>query len=677
VRVIGNASLIAVGILAAIPTVGMAASWPIWLPFLIVFGLAINYKPLREIYKKYWLPLHFKLNKLLGGRAFAGRWVRRAQRIRLGGNTITTVAIIFLFAMAISITTFFSMGAAFPIWAVVLMSFGAGANMFALPIGAASNTVKAQCPYEHEERLRKLNNMKAGLTAETPHGIFTSHAEQRNMLLARYAHDGNGAGGTVMTGLDILAFFGASVAGPIPSASMFFASRASALISASGAPFTYKKRLNVHYNNIKNQVFEYYWHCARIKPDTHARINHLLNKTFAQRALKDNKYALWLRFECYCALERVIDENINVNENVLIANINEILDTVCKTKEGENSVSRKRLYTILGAKAKPTSLSYSEKIRALFNAGNQLAPLDAMPIFQEQLYQKIKLQTAYSKQFPSNLLEQFAPQQGAYPEVFLTHLKSAYLTKNGNLNELTPENLKRLARMSKDCIQIKDGLLHFNDEKLTQHFGMDTAHDKQFSPHCMKFLAESLIDDPPIQAAPSEKTTPSDKDLAESIWLDVFKMVQSNGEEREYDTYDDHDILFHMVMACIVANLTQKLAQCAVEDKEKKKSELTAALNIFAKTITEDSLIRKTLRNISEKATAVETFMGNLGADPTVQKPLLIAKPELPYQYFSPDKIKKNASDWTLTKDNGTPELNLAEQATHYFDTCCTRSLCA
>lgn len=547
---------------------------------------------LREFYKKYWLGFLFWLNETyLGGRAHAGGWVRSAQITRWIVNAIMIITIL----SVMGFSTIFSGGLALPAWATLILWLGMSINMAALPIGSASNTVKIQVYYDFEWRLRLKNNEKGLINEEPPHGLLTSHAAQRNMLLKRYAHDVNGATGTVLSFLLTLAscltFFGITTLFSIATAAWFFiCSRFSGAFSATGASYTYKNRLDVHTQNINKQIDEYYDHSELNTPDVHENITLTIDKVFSQYLFTENKYYKWLKFECYCAVERAVKEGISTDQ--MLQTIQQVLESTCDTKGDTKTISRDKLHHFLKQE----------------DAGAPaLSVLDALPYVQEKLYQMLKCTKGTIAEVPfiAALRQQMAPCQNGYREAFITYFKSSWLSLHKDFYGLQAcEN--SFAIKLEAYLEKRGSIFHFNKEVLKEkeEWAIETSHGKQLlASHHIKKLAELFaqqcieqekIIKQPTSESVAEKTA---KEHALEIWDAVFPK-----NEGEYE-YDDHKPIFHKVMSNVLRFVIAKIeAELQKPKKEQSlntlKQTLKNNLETIVKKATQDSSFRKRLREL-------------------------------------------------------------------------------
>lgn len=547
---------------------------PIWAIVLTSIGGLINLawyaETFRSWYKNYWLKFLFWFNNtwIMGGRANAGQRVKIAQRVRLFANAL----VITVFFSTATISTILSGGLAFPLWAMAVMGFGITLNFFALPITSSGNTVKIQTYYDTEWELQTLNNEKGRIEQEPPHGLLHSGQDQFRMLLYRYLHDLNGLVGTLFSWgvalydllYPVITIFAAPVAGGLT-----LASRLSGAISASGAPFTYKKRLSVHTQNINDQITVYYDICCKKTPERHQRVQKLIDIIFSTYPIKKTKYYEWLKFRCYRAIERALQEG--AAENLIAQTVQFELKTICSTKNGINEISRTKLREILKQTRK----------------GALFAVLDALPIFEEKLYQKLKQPDATIDL--SLLRNQFTKDINGYRELFVNYFKSAWLKEHADFNAL--ERMKWNEKLTSLKFVLKtDAGFTFDINALKNHedWAIDTSHGKQLLPtHHIKKLATLLAFqcEPPATTPILIAKTETIEEIADKIWLSVVPKKTDN----EYD-YDDHETAFQGGMFSIKEFL---IAELAKDNSVKKQEELELKLKRLIPKITQESIVRK------------------------------------------------------------------------------------
>lgn len=520
----------------------------------------------RRIYKEEWLRFLFWFNTtwIMGGRAYAGERVRQVQRVRL-------IACFFMIA-AYLLTLFSPIG-----WlisaATLVMWVAITVNFFVLPMHSSGNTVKIQIYYDAEWELQLLNNEKLFMEQEPPHGLLHSHSAQRNMLLLRYGHDGNGALGTAGSTLSTLCDFFVAVANfisPLTAASLLLFARISAAVSATGAPLTYQKRLSVHTQNINDQITTYYDACLMKTPDTHAKVQAIINNVFMKYPIEQDKYYNWLKFRCYRAVERAIIDGaaIDIIENT----VEQHLQTVCDSHGRINKISR-------------------NKLRNITPGCQKYAVLDALPIFEQQLYQALKcpkISTDEETVF-SNLHNVFTQTQDGYGEAFVSYFKSEWLKKHGNFNALKIHDTAKWTDLLKqhltDFVDIGHPHGDFKKEALKAKWPIETSHGNQLLPtHQIKKIAEFFVEKCSDETAPVEIKAQSEEQQARDIWRAA---VQDTGDTLPEGQYNDHDPLFHGVMTFAMQFLIQALK------KNLNKFVLESHLKKALKDITEESSVKK------------------------------------------------------------------------------------
>jgi len=616
---------------------------------------------MRHIYKEYWLPFLFKFNKtkIMGGRAHAGRMSRYSQIARLIGNAITIAAILIAVAV-IGVTIVYSGGLAAPVWAATmpywlggLMALGMGINFLALPVGSSAKTVKIQTYYDAEWELQLLNNEKATIKQEPPHGMNSPPAQQA-MLLTRYGHDINGAAGTAAswagTIVDILVM-ASIIVNPVVGSILFLASRVSALVSATGAPLTNQQRLSVHKKNISDQIVAYYDLCQLKTNDIHQRIKPIVDRVlFELRLNLKDHYTQWVSFRCYRAMERLLQSKgtQEITDEQLISNVISFLSPLCEQKYSVVETMKSMM------SSEPIVTSQQQfnrsKLRGILSDGPELSVLDAMPHIEEKLYQHLREQIipAVIPVAPTiNLLkEKLHPDADAYSALFLHYFHSAVLEKNCGIPAGFDWNTVLQRPALADCF------IHDRDsdrwsiyvDGLKAKWVVETAHGPQLvAPFQLKKLAELFLEEltqalpleaqpQQVTAAPPEEEPPqyaevqqpapdkNNKEIARQKALDIwYRVIKEVDDEADEGKYDDHDPLFHGVMTFCIDYLMEKLEHELDQDPDDHQIKLVE-FELEAK-----------LRKEIQRSTYIST------------KSLLIYNTIKPvgYKYFNPDKLNQ------------------------------------
>jgi len=613
-------------------------------PLVIVFALL--FLSARKIYHGVWMPFLFWFNKtpLMGGRANAGKRGRQSRIARGVGNTVVVLAIIAVI-IVFALTNTFTLGTALPFWAAGLIFLGVAINFTALPFGSSGNTVKIQTYYDTLAELQNLNNEKSGVTQEVPHGMHGS-TSQKLMLVGRYGHDVNGGFGSLSsftdTVLDFVSVLFTPIA-PIVSLSLFTVSRASALISVGGAPLTNQHRLSVYKQNLLDQINTYYDLCAIKTPDIYKVAAEIINDVFQIIGDDKHHYTHWMRFRCFCALERVIlvlmkdpafkleDLKSNEVKEALLSFINQFTEGVPLT-----------LAQKIGFKAppaQPIKQFYREKLRDCLLTevgGSTLCVLDAMPHLEQKLFQQL-LPVAQDKApiIPSNkkVTQQSSQQHMPLPLrdlanglavasdpdghhlLFVNYLHSAFLEKSITFNAKQKVDWQALG--GKYILARQVQRRGHNGYTIAQAYSLDkpalidawpveTSHGKQFiAGYQLKKLAEQVVSNYlqslNLKTIAPEKPAPGvvAKRIALRLWNELVKdpvlekEPDEDVEEEDSWKYDGDDSRFHGVMACCLDTMQRELEPILA------KGEFTPQLEADLKT-----RLSKVLDTMTEQPTA-------------------------------------------------------------------------
>jgi hypothetical protein len=626
--------------------------------FRILSGLAWpfvqTFKAGRYIYKTYWLSFLFWLadaqfNVLgyqisIGGRAHAARVGDNARVGRLFGNTLSLAPVLTTIGI-VGITSFITGGAALPLWGAILLAAGVAINFGLLPICSAANTVDMQTKYDAEWELQIRNNKKAAISQEPPHGVLHGTPEQRRMLLTRSAHDANGLLGTLTSWaegiVNLVSLFFTPIA-TVVSGGLFLAARSSALISATGAPFTNQYRLSVYEKNLQDQITAYYDHCRIQDRETHKKVADIINDALKSLKIAATPLREWVVFRCYCVVERLLAESTKENlidEAQLKTNINDFINQFCDENATPEEPGDKQIS--------------EEKLRNVLGNNTPLCALDALPHLEEKLYQAIK-NPALTKSNPGLGLQTcFKACKKGHPELFVTYVRSALYNKNPAFHEILMsdkdlwDSIFEKAGIA-DYMNFEKGQgWSFNINKLLETWPVETSHGQQLiAPYHLNQLALLLVDHIcAVEVSPPDNQVIAQKKALE-IWDDVINPTKD--ENKPEGTYDDHDPHFHGVKTFMIQCLTKEL-KTALDDK-KPEAEVTALV-----------------QNLYQK---LNSFIAGITETSVTQLIMYQLKPEAGYNYLHPEKLpenKKDKEDELSQEYYETPWLNTSSRVVKAF----------
>jgi hypothetical protein len=580
----------------------------------------------RAIYQKIWLNFLFWFNKtrVMGGRSKSGERGTQSRLLRLLGNALTITGLVGG-VIAIGFSIWFTGGLALPLWAALLMFTGISINFLALPVGSSANTVKIQTYYDAEWELQLLNNEKATIDQEPPHGMH-GPVRQQVMLGIRYGHDVNGLLGTaaswVSSIFEILGRF-TSVFMPIIGNIMYLAARASALFSATTSPLTNQHRLWVHKKNITDQINMYYDLCSDQNLVQHQRIQSIVKTVFTEK-LKvngdDNYYGTWTQFRCYRAVERILKDDNNIDNQTIIASAHQYIADFTKPK-----LTLAQRFVNFFKKKSDEPVPYRldrEKLRGILNKDssaptkhNEVCVLDSMPYFEERLYHQLQKTCTPQLSSASDVLMQwgasfFEKKPHEYHELFLDYLKSAFSGKT-----LEPEKLTALLESKDFSIYFKgtSGAYSVDTETMLKKWPIETSHGPQFiASHQLKQLANLVLKnydlpEPDINnAAPEPEKTPTE--IAEEIWLSI---IQEDKDLPKEGRYDDHDPVFHGVKCYCMKYMVEKLKAAETIDAS-IKADLRIKIAEVVDKIKEESTFKKFIAKIPTKIPVLKKMLAGV-----------------------------------------------------------------
>jgi len=567
--------------------------WPVVKLFLVC----------RYIYREFWLRFLFWFNKtsLMGGLAEAGERGRQSRIFRLIGNGITLLGF-GLGIVAIGASIWFTGGLALPLWATGLIMLGVTMNLIALPFGSSANTIKIQTYYDAEWDLQLLNNEKATIDQEPPHGL-QSPFRQQAMLGFRYGHDVNGLMGTmaswVGTIVDVISAFIMPVAATVGSL-IFLISRASGLVSAGGAPFTNQHRLWVHKKNIKDQITVYYDLAKLNSEKQHQHVEKIINDAFVDLKLKktDHHYAIWIKFRCYRAVERALTPQSELTDADIKRIVTVFMQDFCKPS-----------YTFLhkistdNADENPAKELDGKQIKQILkhNASDSKEPtnhpdvcvLDAMPYFEERLYQKLR--DSKSGISVKSTVEQFVKtyfkvDHEGHTALFTDYLVGLLLDNGAKAQSVTlckDLYLVLVNRLSSvPYITYHAPYWSLDTQKLIDTWPIETSHGKQFvATYQLKQLAilfkdcylQQVAKDPVKQSSQQQSAA----NIALEIWLSIIREAENDAPEGKYD---DHDPIFHGIRIFCLKYMTDMIKQKQAKGLDKQNiNELKIRLKAYIK----------------------------------------------------------------------------------------------
>lgn len=339
---------------------------------------------LSKIYHGTVTPTYVWLGNKLGGRANAGRVARYGRIGRVFANAIS-LSVIGAAIAQIGWSTFWTSGAALPMWGVIGLGIGIGINFVSWLCSAAANHLKIEQYYDAEMELHAENDelfrYPSKLTAIVP---------KRAANAARTLHDINSYAGTaigIATGvpmiLTLLSLATYSFAPPI-AVTLFIVSRASALASVICVWGTNQFRLWAYKKALDQEMSRYYFlknnESNTILPPI---IKIVDNAILGLDVSSDQKYTSWVRFRCIKALESAWGEITlsDTQKNELV----EFLKDNLRPFTGDNGeFSREKLMHINGPHGPTLSVLDSMLIleAKLFDALSRWLNVDRHPVIQ-------------------------------------------------------------------------------------------------------------------------------------------------------------------------------------------------------------------------------------------------------------------------------------------------------
>ncbi len=531
-----------------------------WPAYLSVFTLYLIGLSLRQGYHYFFLNNYFRFFKFIfGERENAGQIARLMDISRIVFITLSMIGLFLIPLIAPHL-------AAAALIGTIVFNFFVTMNFLILFFRSSSHTVKIQSYYDTEWRW-KLINIKLGLLhgMEPFHGFRSSLAQIR-MLLTRYLHDLNGLLGTLSSWLVTLCAYAATITsvaffsflGPVatffmPVASgLFVYSHVSRGVSVLGAPLNYKYRLSIHSKNITDEITLHY---DLLKHDNfvlYHNVNKITNNVFeSYPSAIENKYYHWVRGSTFYAIERVLRDHSGLEINP--SQVKSILDTFLEN-------------------------------------GPDCAFLDALPIYEETLYQKlIVTQNKELNELESTLF--FCEK--THRDAFILYFKSAWLKNHDGFKAVESfaweDLLKQHVGEYLDITNTK--ITNFNEHTLKNKWPMDTSHgNRLLVSHQIKELAESFA-----QACDPKYNEPilleelKAEQKADQIWLQIIK-----GDTEHFEgEYDEHDPFFYGIRMHTKDYLKRKLLEQVNENELK--------IDVETK-----------IKQISEKSTlqSVKKFLG-------------------------------------------------------------------
>jgi len=409
----------------------------------------------RWLYQDYYTAALEWFGNKLGGRAHAGRNGQISRGLRLSANTIAVATIIAVIIL-VGVSTFWTGGLALPLWATGLLLFAMVLNWVGLAIGSASNHQKIGQYYDADEELKALINEERAKLGKDPlphHSPF----RKKFMIFIRYSHDANGMLGTLSswaaTILEAITWLSAGliIFAPIIGSALFVASRASAVLSATGAMGTNQHRLWVYKKNLKELSQKFYDLCKENKPDKHDFIEKVITSTFKDLGINPKeKYSSWVHFRCYKAIHTVLGDGgiRQTNEamkNILVATLKPFI------KEKKPSLWERFKSALRKISLIPKYKFDRRALKNIQGEGNdKLAVLDSMSFLECQIYDDIYKQTPGNNstnfEEASRIVNEFAGRfvnsNSTENRLFLNHLKRKLLARSDlDLKDITAETL--------------------------------------------------------------------------------------------------------------------------------------------------------------------------------------------------------------------------------------------
>ncbi|HLF66124.1 MAG TPA: hypothetical protein VI522_00750, partial [Gammaproteobacteria bacterium] len=326
--------------------------------------------------------------------------------------------------------------------------------------------------------------------------------------------------------------------------------------------------------------------------------------------LEESKCSGWLRFRCYRAVKRALQDKIasnNIVDTVIAA-----LKSVSNTERGINKISR-------------------TKLRAT-RAGQTHAVLDALPIFEENLYQKLRNNSIDDQPALTHLHHTLSNCHPAHADAFIMYFKSAWLKKNSDLNTLKSNETFEwkwrylLTEHLSEYVTLQDQHIYFKENILMEKWPVDTSHGNKLLPtYQIKKLAEHFAEKCHASTAKPVKTqVPT---IISDYWNLFYALVFTRNTEQQQRVikddinleeqareiwraavgaqpdapegqYDDHAPLFHGIMSFTMQYLMEVLKQQLLT------LEMTTAIKMTLKT-----KVSAALQNITEQST-VKKFFG-------------------------------------------------------------------
>lgn len=380
--------------------------------------------PFARLYHQTVTPFYEWLGRTLFTRATAGQTGRKARIARFIGNMISITAVIVVISM-IGLSTFWSGGAALPLWALFVVGLGVTINTMGLVINSAASHIKIGQYYDAEHEQHAENN-----DLRDPKEPLKN---KRYLLKAtRTLHDINGLGGTVISWTLALsevllwASVGSFIIAPQIAAILFVTSRISALVSAVGVWGTNQYRLHEYKKTLSKQQSDAYELKKMANKDRHTIISAAVDSAFNDLKIDKNETVpSWVWFRCYQALDQAMKSQDTVVTEHAMRVLKETLENF---RSSDGTFSRDALMSI--------------QCQSPQNTSGQVSVLDSMPLLEARLFDKLApaidpRQYDYAK---SQLATEGTAQvQGSSNDqaIFEYHLKTK-LYHGGRFNDIQP-----------------------------------------------------------------------------------------------------------------------------------------------------------------------------------------------------------------------------------------------
>lgn len=327
--------------------------------------------PFARLYHQTVTPFYEWLGSTLFTRATAGRIGRKARIARFIGNMISLTAVIVVISM-VGLSTFWSGGAALPLWALFVVGVGVSINTIGLVINSAASHIKIGQYYDAEHEQHAENNDLRG--HEEP------LKNKRYLLKAtRTLHDINGLGGTLISWTLALseallwASVGSFIIAPQIAAVLFVTSRISALVSALGVWGTNQYRLHEYKKTLSKQQNDAFELKKMSNQDRHTMISKTVDSVFHDlNADKKETVSSWVWFRCYQALDQAMKPQDKVVTEHTMRALKAALENF---RSADGKFSRDALMSIQCQSPQDTS--------------GRVSVLDSMPLLEARLFDKL------------------------------------------------------------------------------------------------------------------------------------------------------------------------------------------------------------------------------------------------------------------------------------------------